>query len=298
MKSGSACAVCGGEVAHPRRGRRRRYCSRACQARAYRARRDTVEIPPRRARPRRLTTIGIVRAAVELADRDGLDALSMRRLATELQVATAALYRHFSDRDTLLAEMAELVIAETPPPPTDLADWRERIGYEARAEWQLYRRHPWMLPLLARAQPPVGPALLDSLERFFAAFEGPGIDRDTVLSIYLSISGLVQGLALLPGSERAADRTGSAEAFRATAVELISAHAYPTLSRYFAAPTDSIDLDFDRLLEDALALLLDGIAARHPRIGNGRSQTYTAAPAIAGSAPPAPGPTLTNQPDQ
>ncbi|WP_280330177.1 TetR/AcrR family transcriptional regulator [Nocardia wallacei] len=290
----TACAVCGGELPQPRRGRRRRYCSRACQARAYRARRDTAAIPPRRARPRRLTTVGIVRAAVELADRDGLSALSMRRLATELQVATAALYRHFPDRDTLLAEMAELVIAEIPPPPTDLVGWRERIGYEARGEWQLYRRHPWMLPVLARTQPPVGPALLDSLERFFAAFEGPDIDRDAVLSIYLSVSGLVQGLALLPASERA----GSAETFRATALELVFAHTYPTLSRYFAAPTDSIDLDFDRLFEDALALLLDGIAARRPPIGNGRSEAPTAPRGAVGSAPPAPCPTLTNPPDQ
>ncbi|WP_280362519.1 TetR/AcrR family transcriptional regulator [Nocardia wallacei] len=297
MKSGPACVACGAAMTQPQRGRRRRYCSRACQARAYRARRDTVEIPPRRARPRRLTSVGIVRAAVELADREGLRALSMRRLATELRVATAALYRHFPDRDTLLAEMAELVIAESPPPPTDLTGWRDRIGYEARAEWQLYRRHPWMLAVLAQTQPPVGPALLDSLERFFTALAGAGVDRDGVLSIYLSVSGLVQGLALLPGSEHSPDPAG-AEAFRATAVELVSAHTYPTLSRYFAAPTDTIDLDFDRLLENALALLFDGIAARHPYLGNGRSEPSTAAPDGSDVTPRGPCPTLTNPPDQ
>ncbi|MBF6175539.1 TetR/AcrR family transcriptional regulator [Nocardia blacklockiae] len=262
MKSG--CGVCGADLAQPERGRRRRYCSRACQARAYRARRDTHALPPRRPRPRRLTAVGIVRVAVELADRDGLHALSMRRIATELRVATAALYRYFPDRDTLLAEMAELVLAENPPPPTDLTGWRARIGYEARAEWRLYRRHPWMLPLLAQTRPPVGPALLDTLERFFTAVDRPGLDRDEMMAIYLSVSGLVQGLALLPSSEGTQRDSDGAEAFRSTATDLVTHDSHPTLARYFSPDTDRIDLDFDRLLEQGLNLLLDGIDRHLP----------------------------------
>ncbi|WP_084529666.1 TetR/AcrR family transcriptional regulator [Nocardia crassostreae] len=262
-KSGTVCVVCGVPAAQPERGRRRRYCSRSCQARAYRARRDAAP-PPRRAKPARLTDVGIVCAAIVLADRDGLSGLSMRRLATELGVATTGLYRYFPDRDTLLAEMAEYALADAPPPP-GTGDWRERLTAEARGEWQLYRRHPWMLPVLAQTRPPVGPALLDSLERSFAALDHLGMSRETMFSIYLSISGLVQGLALLPGSEGARLGTGSpaAAAEQERTLAQVSDATHPTLARYFTPDAAGIEGDYDRFLDDGLELLIDGIIARH-----------------------------------
>ncbi|GAB4587668.1 TetR/AcrR family transcriptional regulator [Nocardia sp. IFM 10818] len=164
-----------------------------------------------------------MRAAVELADREGLAGLSMRRLATDLGIATTGLYRYFPDRDALLAQMAEFALAEAPPPAT-AGDWSARLIAEARAEWRLYRRHPWMLPVLAQNRPPMGPALLDTLERSFAALDELGLPPDTMLSIYLSVSGLVQGLALLPGSEGERLGTGSpaAEAERTATLEQVS----------------------------------------------------------------------------
>ncbi|GAA5074514.1 TetR/AcrR family transcriptional regulator C-terminal domain-containing protein [Nocardia iowensis] len=259
------CELCGSALAQPSRGRKRRYCSRSCQARAYRARRDEVTPPPRTVRPTRLTTIGILRAAVDLADRDGIDGLSMRRLASELGAATAALYRHFPDREALLGEMAELVLAEIRPPATELADWRARLEHEAREEWALYQRHPWMLPILARTRPPVGPALLDILERSFAALDERGLSREAMLAIYLSFSGLVQGLALLWSSERADRiRTPGPRDLPADFTEQIDPAIRPVLHRLFADGPPGPELDFDRLMQAGLALLLDGIAIRQP----------------------------------
>ncbi len=189
----------------------------------------------------------------------------MRRLATELGVATAQLYRYFDDRDSLLTEMAELVLAEFPSPPTRFTGWRDRLGDQARAEWQLYQQHPWMLQVLADTRPPVGPALLDILERSFTALDRPHIPTETLLAIYLALSGLVQGLALLPNSEPAAVRTAApaAETFRTEALALIAPHTHPTLSRRFADTAEESGLDFDRLLDHGLTLLFDGIAVRH-----------------------------------
>ncbi|MGW4327262.1 TetR family transcriptional regulator [Nocardia sp. NPDC004573] len=261
------CAVCRKELAQPARGRRRKYCSRSCQARAYRARRAS--IPVRRpSRPARLTAVGIARAAVQLADRDGIDGLTMRRLASALGVATATLYRHFPDRETLLASMAELVLDEIPPPAAGCAGLRRRLRHEAHEEWRLYRRHPWMLPLLARTRPPLGPALLDVLERNFAALDRPGLTRRAGFAIYLALSGLVQGLALLWTSERA-DRLGEprdaaeATALRHEFAELLDPTVRPVLHR-FLADSDSFEMDFDDLLHDAVELLLDGVAVRYP----------------------------------
>lgn len=171
----------------------------------------------------------------------------MRRLATELGVVTASLYRRFPDRDALLAEMSELVLAESPRPP-DAGDWRSKLVAEARSEWQLYQRHPWMLPLLAQSHPPIGPALLGILERFLATLDKYAMSKEEMLLIYLSVSGLVQGLALLTHSEGArTDRNSStAEAFRAATITLTSPETHPTLTRYFDTDAVTIDLDLDR----------------------------------------------------
>ncbi|WP_330232066.1 TetR/AcrR family transcriptional regulator [Nocardia sp. NBC_00508] len=261
------CVICRSELAQPTRGRRRRYCSRSCQARAYRARRSSA--PVRRAtRPIRLTEVGIARVAVELADRDGIDGLTMRRLASALGVATAGLYRHFPDREALLAGMAELVLNEIPPPEPHCRGWRPRLRHEAHEEWRLYREHPWMLPLLARTRPPLGPALLDILERNFAALDRAGLDRRTVSTIYLALSGLVQGLALLWSSERV-DRLGDPRdaagetALRHDLAELLDPAVRPALHRYFGDEDSDFAMDFDDLLATAVELLLDGVAVRH-----------------------------------
>ncbi|KAA8883965.1 TetR family transcriptional regulator [Nocardia colli] len=259
-----ACGICGNALAQPARGRKRRYCSRACQARAYRARRDDVTPAPRTARPAKLTTIAILRTAVDLADRDGIDALSMRRLASELGAATAGLYRYFPDREALLDGMAELVLAEIGPPATDLTDWRAKLSYEAQEEWQLYQRHPWMLPILARTRPPIGPALLDILERSFAALDHQDLTREQMLAIYLSFSGLVQGLALLTGSERADRQRGKHPERPADLPELLDPDVRPVMHRLFSTGEPGPDLDLDRILDTGLALLLDGIAIRLP----------------------------------
>ncbi|MFI9505475.1 TetR/AcrR family transcriptional regulator [Nocardia sp. NPDC052566] len=260
-----ACAFCDERLDQPALGRRRRYCSRSCQARAYRARRDAVPVPRRTARPARLTRVGIVRTAVELADHDGIDGLTMRRLASALGVATASLYRHFPDRETLLAGMAELALAEITPPPPQCTDWRARLRHEAIAEWQLYHRHPWMLHILARTRPPLGPALLDILERSFAALERPEMSSRTLFAVYLSLSGLVQGLALLWSSERADGLGDVAARAHYAAVhdeisELLNPATRPVLHRIFTTDPAELDMDFDAVLDTGLELLLDGVS--------------------------------------
>ncbi len=211
-----------------------------------------------------MTTVGITRTAVALADHTGLDGLSMRRLAGELGVATAALYRHFPDRKHLLAAMAELVLAEIPEPPGDLTDWRARLRHEALQEWLLYRRHPWMLPVLARSRPPLGPALFDTLERAMSALDELRLSRTDLLAAYLSCSGLVQGLALLWTAERT-DRIGAAsdDDPPPDMTELIDPAARPTLYKVFSPTDGPPDIDFDDLLAAAVDMLLDGVAVRY-----------------------------------
>ncbi|MEV0342241.1 helix-turn-helix domain-containing protein [Nocardia sp. NPDC050713] len=258
MSKSSACATCRQALTQPSRGRSRRYCSRSCQARAYRARRDR-RVPAARPRPARLTAVAIARTAVELTNREGIDGLTMRRLASELGVATAALYRHFPDREALLTAMTELVLAESPPPPVTPTDWRAALTHEAEQEWLLYQRHPWVLPVLARTKPPIGPALFDVLERAFTALDDSGLTRDEVITVYLAYSGLVQGLALLR-SDRGEQFETLPESLRAEFAELVDTR--PTMRKLFADGPPGPELDLDALVATGVELLLDGVAMR------------------------------------
>src|SRR5262245_25957268 len=91
----------------------------------------------------------IAAAAVRIADAEGLDAVSMRRLAAELGAGATSLYRYVARKDDLLDLMVDAVVGEGPPPAAPSGDWRadlREIAYSTRA---LILRHPWAAMLLA-----------------------------------------------------------------------------------------------------------------------------------------------------
>lgn len=256
------CAQCRAEIVQPSRGRRRRYCSRACQARAYRARQRTRPVV-RVERPQTLTPARITAAAIALADAAGLRELTMRRLATALGVATMSLYRHFESRDALVQAMADTVAGEQEPCDPGLG-WRERLAHEAREEWRLYRRHPWVLEVLATSRPPLGPNTLGNVERALEAAASAGCPPAVAMTVYLATSGIVQGIALLPTSEReVADATGQGieewwEAQAARLTELLDIADFPSIARQ---PAGGVLNDFDAVFEFALEAVLTGVGA-------------------------------------
>jgi AcrR family transcriptional regulator len=257
------CAQCRAEIAQPERGRRRRYCSRACQARAYRARKRT-RPAVRLDRPAALTPARITAAAIALADADGLAELTMRRLATALGTATMSLYRHFPSREALVHAMTDTVAGELEPGDPALG-WRDRLAHEAREEWRLYRRHPWVLQVLATTRPPLGPNTLGNVERALQATVAAGLAPDAAMTVYLASSGIVQGMALLPASEtEVADRTGETidewwEAQAARLTELLDPADFPLLA---GQPAGGVFHDFDAVFEFALDAVLTGVQAR------------------------------------
>lgn len=85
----------------------------------------------------------IVRAAVAIADAEGLTALTMRRLlAAELGVSAMSLYRHVSTKEQLVALMADATFGEHALPERPPPHWRERLELSAALQWRLYRAHP------------------------------------------------------------------------------------------------------------------------------------------------------------
>lgn len=211
-----------------------------------------------------LTPARITAAAIALADAAGIEAVTMRRLATALGTATAGLYRHFPSRTALIAAMADTAAGGSRPPPDTATGWRARLEHEAREEWRLYRRHPWLLRVLATTRPPLEPGVLAAAERSVAAARDAGLPAPQAMAAYLAVSGLVQGLALLPAAESAAASSGPdiEEWWRGeadTVAALAQAGGLPHLrDQCPAAPFT----EFDALFESALATLLDGVAAQ------------------------------------
>ncbi|ROP41633.1 TetR/AcrR family transcriptional regulator [Saccharothrix texasensis] len=259
------CAQCGAEITHPTRGRPRRYCGRSCQARAYRARKDGTV--PRRsfvdsgaAAP--LDRDLVVRAAIRLADDEGLAAVSMRLVAARLGASTMSLYRHVSGKDDLVTAMVDTVLADHRPPPPGATGWRALLDHEAREEWALYRRHPWSLAALGTTRPPLGRSVLETVDRFLAALP---LDHRTALSVYLLVSGYVQGTAMMAVAE--------SEAVRDTGVSargwwhdrlgrlagVVGSNRYPWLTELAADPPTPADLE--GWFDFGLRRVLDGIAA-------------------------------------
>src|SRR5688572_18209323 len=99
--------------------------------------------PPRRGPKARLALADIVAAAVAIADREGMSALTTRRVAETLGISPMSVYTYVPGKDELLDLMLDGVLGEVKPPRGNT--WREKLADVARQNWALALRHPWML---------------------------------------------------------------------------------------------------------------------------------------------------------
>jgi AcrR family transcriptional regulator len=128
----------------------------------------------------------IVRAGIEIADTDGLAALSMRRVADRLGVGTMSLYTYVPGKAELIDVMLDTVYGETSRPDTD-GGWRDRLAQVARENWALYHRHPWMLQVAA-GRAVLGPHAIAKYDYELGAVAELGlteVEMDSLLSLVL-----------------------------------------------------------------------------------------------------------------
>lgn len=128
----------------------------------------------------RLSRDGIVTAAVALADRDGLDGLSMRRLAQELGVDAMSIYYHLNDKNALLGAMIDAVVAEIDPGPEPLpgaVPWTVELRAVVMAARRAMLGHPWAARVL-EGRPTPTPAVLRHIERVLAVLRRGGCSVD------------------------------------------------------------------------------------------------------------------------
>ncbi|MEV6476845.1 TetR/AcrR family transcriptional regulator [Streptomyces sp. NPDC051657] len=142
----------------------------------------------------------IVTAAIAVADAEGLAAVSMRRLSTELGTGTMSLYRYVPGKAELLDLMLDRVLGE--PLPTDTerpvdtppAGWRASIDAMARTYRDNLRRHPWLLKI-NQARTVLGPSALRGLELSLTALRSMGLRDPELISVIITVNSFVEGLA-------------------------------------------------------------------------------------------------------
>ncbi len=239
-----------------------------------RAPRPAAARPERRSGARRTDTGDdlhhdpIVRAAIEIADAEGLEALSMRGVAGKLGLATMSLYRHVASKEDLIVRMTDAVFGEVLLPDTAPVGWRPRLTLSARMQWSIYRRHPWLAQLVSITRPMPLPNLLVHGEWALAAIDGLGLDPATMLHIHITVFSFVRGLAINIEWENEAEATTGVtdeewmDAQTPAFDQLATSGRFPTFNKMLAALTDNFDLDLDLLFDLGLEALLDGLAPR------------------------------------
>src|SRR6516164_1190615 len=154
-------------------------------------------LPDRPARRRRepISREAIVTAAVELLDREGLAALSMRRLAEELGTGAASLYWHVGSKDGLLDLVLDQVIGEQQVPDPDPERWQEQLKDVARAQRRISLRHPYVVRI-SIGRIPMGPNALRYSERVLAILRAAGLPPRLAVQGYLLLIATVNGFTL------------------------------------------------------------------------------------------------------
>ena len=148
-----------------------------------------------------LTRERIVSTALSLVDEEGMEALSMRRLAKRLGVDPMAIYHHLPNKRALLCAMIErafsgMRVAE----PDGAGDWRKRVRAWARAFRDVARAHPRLVPHLASYPEAAVEATLESTEELYAAFEAAGMPPKDILGAVGVVVDYLNGFALAEAS--------------------------------------------------------------------------------------------------
>ncbi|MEU9075688.1 TetR/AcrR family transcriptional regulator C-terminal domain-containing protein [Kitasatospora sp. NPDC048538] len=214
---------------------------------------------------RDLTRARIVAAAVRVADAEGLAALSMRRVATELGAATMSLYRHVPRKDDLLRLMMDEAFREQPLPDRLPGGWREGLEEVARLQWSIYRRHPWLASTMSFTRPVLAPDAAVHTERSLAALAGLGLSVEEAAQASVALAAFVCGLAVHFEREAQAEQDSGMSADewmdRLEGEDhdqlLADPERFPMFDELTRGP--EVDLGLDALFEFGMARMLDGI---------------------------------------
>jgi AcrR family transcriptional regulator len=212
---------------------------------------DASPPPPRS----RLTRDRILQAAIALADDQGPQALSMRRLGRALGVEAMSLYNHIAGKDDLLDAIVQYVLGEMEI-PTPGEDWREAIRRRARSARQVFARHPWAMGLLESRSADSSPLRLDYYDSVLGSLREAGFDTATAIRAFSIVDSYIFGFIL----QELSLSFGTTEELDEVGADLLRqlAGSYPALAE---ATTFAMESGYDRAAEFdfGLDLIIDAL---------------------------------------
>ncbi|TLQ45253.1 TetR/AcrR family transcriptional regulator [Streptomyces marianii] len=224
----------------------------------------TGERPSRGPKPG-LTLDRITGAAVAVADAEGLDAVSMRRVAAELGVGTMSLYRYVPGKAELLDLMLDRVQADSlASEPPAIADWRDAVRALAHGHRDQFHRHPWLLRV-NEARSALGPNTLRGLDVCLSGLRDMGLTDPETIAVIITVQSFVTGTARreIQATEAAGETGVSHEEFwegqRPYLERAMNSGEFPHMAALsedtFATGFDHFGFGLDRLLEGLESLV-------------------------------------------
>ena len=199
-----------------------------------------------------------LQVALVVADDDGLEAVTMRRLARELGVEAASLYHHVSGKNQILDGLVDIVAAaiERPRPTTD---WRVAISERAHRTRAGLRRHPWAVSLMASRTSP-GPATLGLLETGIRCFREGGFSVLQAAHAISVVDSYVHGFVLQEVNLPFRDDSELA-AMTGAIMETFPASEFPCLFEMTVEHVLKPGYEYGNEFDSGLKVVLDGVAA-------------------------------------
>jgi AcrR family transcriptional regulator len=228
-----------------------------------------LDLRPRRAQRRAgarspsLSREQIIRAAIDLADSEGPEAISMRRIAGRLGVGAMTLYGYVADRDTLIARMINEVAAEMNVPDRPSGNWRHDLENVARSLKDICQRHSWLPAELGTVPFLIAPRLLAPAELVLAALQPLGADLQTSGAILRLLNNYVIGTTLREAAGPPGTSADGEADYQSAMAAYLQQHAmtgrYPLMTQLGRTVLDGTVLPPDQSFELGLQCLLDGI---------------------------------------
>lgn len=202
-----------------------------------------------------LTKERVLQAAVDLAGREGLGALTMRRLGAELGVEAMSLYKHVTNKDEILDGIIELVVAEIEIPGGG-TDWKEAMRQRAISAREVFSRHSWAIGLLETRRT-MGPTILRYLNTILGNLRSAGFSIDNAVHAFWLLDSYVYGHVIQETSLPFSSSEEMAESARSMP-EQITPDEYPHLVEIGENALRS-EFSFDSEFEFGLDLILDAL---------------------------------------
>ena len=204
----------------------------------------------------------VLRAAVELADRGGLESLTMRKLADELGAGAMSLYHYVPNKDELITGMVDVVFGEIELPRIG-GDWKAAMRERARSTREVLKRHRWAVGLMeSRAMP--GPASFRVHDTVLGYLREGGFSVELTIQAYSVLDAYIYGFALQEKAVPFEDAEGAAAVAQEQTRELERelAAEFPYLAEVVAGHVAEVGYDFGEAFEYGLELLLEALEAR------------------------------------